>query len=245
MIASRLRCSRAARAGFAHPAKGGDGGYNRAFTVRREQRMKTAARIVTGSLVIALASVSPMAHAEEAAKSPTTQPTQEEAKAVPAALNFKMKNLAGKETDLSKYQGKVVMMVNVASACGLTKQYKPLEELNKKYKDQGLAILGFPANNFGAQEPGTDAQIAEFCETKFGVGFDMFSKISVKGDDKAPLYKFLTEQDAIGKKGGDITWNFEKFLLNRKGEVVARFAPRTEPDSAEVVQAIEAELAKK
>ena len=167
---------------------------------------------------------------------------------MPAALNFRMKSLDGKDVDLSKYLGKVVLMVNVASRCGNTPQYKPLEALNKKYKDQGLAILGFPANNFGAQEPGTDKDIHEFCTLNYGVDFDMFSKISVKNDsngDKAPLYKYLTEQDPIGKKGGDISWNFEKFLIDRHGNVVARFTPRTQPDSPEVVKAIEAELAKK
>lgn len=176
---------------------------------------------------------------------PATQPSDKEKKPVPAALHFKMKSLDGKEVDLARYQGKVVLMVNVASKCGLTPQYKLLEALHKKYAEKGLAILGFPANNFGAQEPGTDEQIHEFCTKNYGVDFDMFSKISVKGQDKAPLYKFLTEQDEIGKKGGDITWNFEKFLINRHGQVVARFSPKTAPDAPEVVKAIETELEKK
>lgn len=163
---------------------------------------------------------------------------------MPTALNFNMKSLDGKDVSLAKYQGNVVLMVNVASKCGLTPQYKALEALNAKYGPKGLRVLGFPANNFGAQEPGTDTQIQEFCTTNFGVKFDMFSKISVKGADKHPLYAYLTEKDPVGSKGGDISWNFEKFLLNRKGEVVARIAPKTAPDAPEVVSAIEAELAK-
>ncbi|MCE9589652.1 MAG: glutathione peroxidase [Planctomycetes bacterium] len=180
-------------------------------------------------------------------KAAQTQPAQtpsQEKHTVPPALNFTVKNIEGKPVNLADYQGKVVLMVNVASKCGLTPQYKGLEGLNEKFGAKGLKVLGFPANNFGAQEPGSEAEIKTFCTTNYGVKFDMFSKISVKGEDKHPLYKYLTEQDAIGKKGGDITWNFEKFLLNRKGEVVARFSPKTAPDAPEVVKAIETELAK-
>jgi glutathione peroxidase len=170
--------------------------------------------------------------------------TDSKEKTVPPVLNFTMKSLTGKDVPLVGYKGKVVLMVNVASKCGLTKQYKQLQELDDKYKARGLAILGFPANDFGKQEPGTDEQIGEFCEKNYGVKFDMFSKIAVKGDEKAPLYKYLTEVDPIGKAGGDITWNFEKFLIGRNGQVVARFSPRTTPDDPQVVNAIEAELAK-
>ena len=178
------------------------------------------------------------------ADSPTTKPN-EETKPVPAVLNFKMKTLGGKdEVSLSKYQGKVVMMVNVASKCGHTPQYKDLETLHEKYHDKGLEILGFPANNFGAQEPGTDVQIGEFCKSTYDVKFDMFSKISVKGDDKAPLYKFLTDKDTNPGFAGDITWNFEKFLVGRDGKVVARFKPGMKPNDPEIVKAIETELAK-
>lgn len=162
----------------------------------------------------------------------------------PSALGFKMKSLTGKEVDLSKYKGKVVLIVNVASYCGNTKQYAPLEKLHEKYADEGLAILGFPANEFGKQEPGTDEEIAEFCEKNYGVKFDMFSKVVVKGEGKCPLYEFLTSKETNPKFGGDITWNFEKFLIGRDGKVVARFAPRTKPDSEEVVTAIEAQLDK-
>jgi glutathione peroxidase len=136
------------------------------------------------------------------------------------------------------------LMVNVASKCGLTPQYEELEALHEKYHDKGLAVLGFPANEFGKQEPGSNEEIGEFCKKNYGVEFDMFSKVVVKGDDKCDLYKFLTSKETNGKFAGDISWNFEKFLVNKKGEVVARFKPQTKPDAPEVIKAIEAELAK-
>lgn len=169
----------------------------------------------------------------------------EEKKEVPAVLNFKMKKLDGKEADLSAYKGKVVLMVNVASRCGLTPQYKELEALHEKFSQKGLAVLGFPANEFGAQEPGTDLEIASFCKDNYNVKFDMFSKVVVKGDGQCPLYKYLTSKETDPKFAGDISWNFEKFLIGRNGEIVARFAPRVKPDSEEVLKAVEAELAKK
>jgi glutathione peroxidase len=168
-----------------------------------------------------------------------------EKKAVPAALNFKMKSLEGKEVDLSKYEGKVVLIVNTASECGLTPQYKELQALFDKDKSKGLVILGFPCNQFGKQEPGTEAEISKFCTENYGVKFDMFSKVDVNGDNAAPLYKYLTALDTKPKEKGDVSWNFEKFLLNKKGEVVARFAPQTTPDSKEVTEAIDKELAAK
>ncbi|MGB7159837.1 MAG: glutathione peroxidase [Tepidisphaeraceae bacterium] len=169
---------------------------------------------------------------------------EEKAKEVAPVLNFTMDSLDGKPVALSKYQGKVVMMVNVASKCGNTKQYKPLQALHEKYADKGLAILGFPANDFNAQEPGSSEDIAAFCEKNYGVKFDMFSKIVVKGDGQHPLYKFLTAQETAPQPAGEIKWNFEKFLIGKDGKVAARFAPKTQPDSEEVVKAIEAELAK-
>jgi glutathione peroxidase len=156
-----------------------------------------------------------------------------------------MKSLDGKEVDLSTYKGKVVLIVNVASQCGLTPQYEGLEALYEKYGKDGLVILGFPANEFGKQEPGTDGEIAEFCSSNYGVKFPMFSKIVVKGAGSHPLYQFLTGQETNPKFAGDISWNFEKFLVDREGNVVARFAPRTAPDSADLVKSVEAELAKK
>ncbi len=163
---------------------------------------------------------------------------------VAPALNFQMKSLDGKPVDLSKYQGKVVLIVNVASQCGLTPQYEGLEKLHEKYGDKGLAILGFPANEFGKQEPGTDSEIAEFCQQNYGVKFDMFSKVVVKGEGQCPLYKFLTSAETDPKFPGPISWNFEKFLIDRQGNVVNRFAPKVTPESPEVTKAIEAELAK-
>ena len=144
-------------------------------------------------------------------------------------LQFTVKDIDGKDVDLAQYKGKVVMIVNVASKCGNTPQYKQLEELHKKYADKGLVILGFPANEFGKQEPGTDAQIKEFCTSKYDVHFPMFSKIVVKGDGQADLYKHLTSRETDPKHAGPITWNFEKFLVGRDGQVVARHGPRTEP----------------
>lgn len=161
---------------------------------------------------------------------------------VPAALNFTMNAIDGKPVDLSKYQGKVVLMVNVASQCGYTPQYEGLQELHKKYAAKGLSILGFPANDFGAQEPGTNSEIAQFCKSNYGVEFDMFSKIVVKGSGQAPLYKYLTSQS---KLSGDVAWNFEKFLVGKNGEVIARFKSEVEPDSRQMVSAIESALAAK
>jgi glutathione peroxidase len=166
-------------------------------------------------------------------------------KSTPAALKFEMKSLAGKPVDLAKYHGKVVLMVNVASECGATKQYTPLQKLHEKYGSQGLAVLGFPCNQFGGQEPGDAAAIAKFCKTDYIVTFDMFDKIEVNGDNAAPLYKFLTSKETNPKSPGPIGWNFEKFLIGRNGEIVARFKTGVEPDSPDVLKAIEAELAKK
>ena len=163
---------------------------------------------------------------------------------VPAVLDFKMQSLTGKEVNLAPHQGKVVLMVNTASQCGLTPQYDKLEAVHEKYSGRGLAVLGFPANEFGAQEPGTNGEIAEFCRKNYGVQFDMFAKVVVKGPGQCPLYAFLTSPATNPKFPGEIGWNFEKFLIGRNGQIVARFAPDTEPDAAEVTQAIEAELAK-
>jgi glutathione peroxidase len=150
-----------------------------------------------------------------------------------------MNSLSGQAIDLSKYQGRVVLMVNVASQCGYTPQYEGLEELHKKYATKGLAVLGFPSNDFGAQEPGTNAEIAQFCKQNYGVEFDMFSKIVVKGQGQAPLYRYLTNHP---KFRGDVAWNFEKFLIGRNGEVIGRFKSEVEPLSREMVSAIETAL---
>jgi glutathione peroxidase len=168
-----------------------------------------------------------------------------EEKKVPAALNFKVKSITGKEVDLSKYQGKVVLVVNTASECGNTPQYKQLEELHEKYGKEGLSVLGFPCNQFGKQEPGSDEDIVKFCESNYKVKFDLFSKVDVNGDSAAPFYKYLTATDAKPRGKGKVKWNFEKFLIGRDGSVVARFEHSTSPDDPAVVKALEAELAKK
>ena len=160
-------------------------------------------------------------------------------------LQFTVKDIDGKDVDLAQYKGKVVMIVNVASKCGNTPQYKQLEELHKKYAEKGLVILGFPANEFGKQEPGSDSEIKQFCSTKYGVTFPMFAKIVVKGNGINPLYEFLTSEETNPGMSGDIKWNFEKFLVGRDGKVIKRFDPRTKPDAPEVIEAIEAELNKK
>jgi glutathione peroxidase len=159
-------------------------------------------------------------------------------------LEFKMESLTGDEIDLAKYQGKVLLIVNVASKCGLTPQYEQLQALHDKYADQGLAILGFPCNQFRGQEPGTATEIAEFCKKNYGVSFDMFAKVDVNGEEACDLYKLLTSTDTKPAGPGDISWNFEKFVVNRDGEVIARFAPRTIPDADDVVEVLEAELKK-
>ncbi len=166
-------------------------------------------------------------------------------KKTPPALDFKMKTLDGKEADLSKHLGDVVMVVNVASKCGLTPQYEQLQQLHEKYSDKGLAVLGFPCNQFGKQEPGTAQQIREFCRVNYGVTFPMFAKIEVNGDRACDLYKHLTSLKTKPTGAGKISWNFEKFIIGRNGQVVARFGPRTKPDAPEVIKLIEEELAKK
>ena len=165
--------------------------------------------------------------------------------AVPAALNFTVKDIDGKDVSLSNYQGKVVMIVNVASQCGATPQYAALQDLQKAYKDEGFVVLGFPCNQFGQQEPGTAEDIKKFCTSNYNVTFDMFSKIDVNGKDAAPLYKFLTSPETNPQHAGKIGWNFEKFLIGRDGKVVARFKTGVQPDDAQVLDAIKAELAKK
>lgn len=153
---------------------------------------------------------------------------------------FTLDSLTGTPTPLANFKGKVMLLVNVASQCGYTYQYEGLQALYVKYKDQGLVVAGFPANNFGAQEPGSNAEIGAFCKAKFGVTFPMFSKISVKGSDKAPLYHFLTDKNT--KTGGEIPWNFTKYLVDRDGKVLARFDAPVEPMSKELTAAIEAAL---
>ena len=156
--------------------------------------------------------------------------------------DYTMKSIDGQPVSLRNYSGKVVLLVNVASKCGFTPQYAGLEAVYEKYKDRGLVIVGVPANNFMQQEPGTNEEIKKFCSNKYNVTFPMMSKVSVLGDDKTPLYVFLTDKSVNPAVGGDIKWNFTKFLFGRDGKPVARFEPAVKPDSPEVTAAIEAAL---
>jgi glutathione peroxidase len=159
-----------------------------------------------------------------------------------SVYDFSPKSIDGAEAPLSAYKGKVLLIVNVASKCGFTPQYKSLEAIYEKYKDQGFLVLGFPANNFMQQEPGTNDEIKQFCTRKYNVSFPMFSKISVKGDDQYPLYTYLTSSEQNPKTGGEIKWNFTKFLVDRNGTVVARFEPNVDPMTPAVTEAIEGAL---
>jgi glutathione peroxidase len=159
-----------------------------------------------------------------------------------SVLEFTMKNIDGKDVKLDEYRGKVLLIVNVASKCGYTPQYEGLESIYRKYKDQGLVVMGFPANNFLGQEPGTNEEIKTFCKTRYDVTFPMFAKISVKGDDIHPLYQFLTGKETNPEFSGDISWNFNKFLVDRTGKVVDRFSTREKPESEKIALAIEKTL---
>src|SRR6202161_410309 len=156
--------------------------------------------------------------------------------------DFTMKSIDGQQVNLGSYSGKVVLLVNVASKCGFTPQYTGLEALYEKYKDKGFVIVGIPANNFAQQEPGTNEEIKTFCSRKYNVTFPMMSKVSVLGEDKTPLYVFLTDKSVNPQIGGDIKWNFTKFLFDRNGKPVERFEPAVTPDSPQVTAAIEAAL---
>lgn len=160
-------------------------------------------------------------------------------------LTFVVKDIQGNDVNLADYHGKVLLIVNVASRCGLTPQYTQLQKLYEEHQADGLVVLGFPCNQFLGQEPGSNEEIATFCSSKYNVTFPMFSKLEVKGADQAPLYKFLTSQELPPVGSGTISWNFEKFLIGRQGAPVARFGPRTKPDAPEVIEAIKAALAEK
>ncbi len=161
----------------------------------------------------------------------------------PSLMDIPLKDIDGKPTSLKPYRGKVLLVVNVASQCGLTPQYSALESLYRKYRDQGLVVLGFPCNDFGAQEPGSNAEIKQFCSAKFEVTFPMFDKLHVKGPEQHPLYAALTGKDSPFP--GEIQWNFGKFVIGRDGKILKRFEPKVKPESPEVAQAIEAALGAK
>lgn len=158
---------------------------------------------------------------------------------------FTMQSIDGEDISLSQYKGKVMLIVNTASKCGLTPQYEELEALYREKKGQGLVILGFPANNFAHQEPGSNEEIAEFCQKNYGVSFPMFSKISVKGDDMHPLYQFLTQKSKNGVEDSDVSWNFQKYLLDQNGVLQAVISPRKSVTDKDVLAQINALLAKK
>lgn len=162
-----------------------------------------------------------------------------------SVLDFTVTDIEGNPVELSRYRGNVLVIVNVASRCGFTRQYRALQDVYERYKDRGLRILAFPANDFGNQEPGTNEQIKEFCKSNYSVTFDLFSKISVKGPGQHELYRFLTSREKNGDFGGEIGWNFTKFIIDRDGKVVERFPARVEPDSREMTEAIEAALTRK
>jgi glutathione peroxidase len=159
-----------------------------------------------------------------------------------SVYDFSMSSLDGKPMSMADFKGKVLLLVNVASYCGYTPQYQGLEAIYEKYKDQGLVVVGFPANNFGGQEPGTNSQIKDFCERTYHVKFPMVAKVSVKGSDKTPIYQFLTSPAANPTTVGEIQWNFTKFLVDRSGKVIQRFEPEVEPESRAMVSAIEKAL---
>ena len=157
-------------------------------------------------------------------------------------LRFTVADIDGQTVDLARYRGMVVLIVNTASKCGLTPQYEALQAIHEKYSDQGFTVLAFPANNFNNQEPGTNEEIKSFCKVNYSVSFPLFSKISVKGDDIHPLYQYLTSGETNPGFDSEIPWNFTKFLVNRQGKVVARFQPRTKPESGEIIEAVEKAL---
>lgn len=159
--------------------------------------------------------------------------------------DFKMKDIDGKDVKLDVFKGKVILVVNVASKCGSTPQYEGLQNIYDRFREKGFVILGFPANNFLGQEPGSNEQIKQFCTLNYGVTFPMFSKISVRGKDQHPLYEFLTSKETNPGFGGRITWNFNKFLLDREGNIVDRFATKIQPESDRVVSAIQKYLESK
>jgi len=190
------------------------------------------------------APATPVADAPKMAspETPKEMPKSEPKKETMTLHDFKLLDISGKERNLSEFKGKAVLLVNTASKCGYTRQFDGLEKLYQGYKDKGLVILGFPSNDFGSQDPGTNEEIATFCKANYGVTFPMFSKIVVKGDGQHPLYAWLTAKETDPKFAGPVGWNFTKFLVSKEGVVVGRFESKVEPVSEEMKGAVEHEL---
>jgi len=199
--------------------------------------MNPAFKLIGGFAAITLFAVG----AFLALRSPVNSNAQTK-KAMTSIYDIPLKTIDGKPATLGQYKGKVLLIVNVASQCGYTPQYEGLEKIYKQYQSKGLVVLGFPANNFGGQEPGTEAEIVTFCSTNYGVTFPMFSKLSAAGADIHPLYKYLTEKETNPNFAGKINWNFNKFLIDKAGNPIARFDSADKPESAKVTQAIEQAL---
>jgi glutathione peroxidase len=198
------------------------------------------------ALVAALvAGTAPAADSDQspASAEPAKDAQKDRTEAPTSVLGFTMADIDGKEVKLSRYKGKVLLVVNTASRCGFTPQYEGLEALYRHYKKQGFEVLAFPANEFGQQEPGTNEEIKAFCKTKYDVTFPIFSKIVVKGEGQHALYRFLTDEKAHGKLGGEIRWNFTKFLIGRDGAILARFEPRVDPQDERLTHALRDALA--
>lgn len=192
-------------------------------------------RLKFRSMAVLCASVAMCVGMSSKDETPANQPA--------GVLSYTVKDIDGKDVQLTSYGAKAVLIVNVASKCGFTKQYAGLESLYREFKDKGLVVIGFPANNFNGQEPGTDEDIKAFCKDKYDVTFPIMSKISVKGDDKAPVYRYLTEPATAGEFAGEIKWNFNKFLVGADGKIIARYDSKVAPDDAALRQAIEKTLA--
>jgi len=199
---------------------------------------KTLVHVFLGSLAGTLLSACSSAQAPEV-------PSATQETAMKSLYEFQMNDIDGKPVKLETYQGKVLLLVNVASKCGFTPQYEGLQALYSRFKNRGFEVLGFPANNFMGQEPGTNEEIKQFCSLKYHVTFPMFEKISVKGEDQHPLYTYLTSEATNPGFAGEISWNFNKFLADRTGKIVARFGSRTKPEDPEVIEAIEKALGEK
>jgi len=202
--------------------------------------------ILAGVIMVALTAIVDAKDPKPASKSKQSSSGSDATGPEGTVLQYKVKDINGKDVDLSKYAGNVLLIVNTASKCGYTPQYKSLQALHEKYSSQGFFVLGFPSNDFRKQEPGSDSEIKEFCTKNYGVTFPMFSKVKVKGNDANEVYKFLTSKETDPKFAGEIPWNFTKFLIGRDGKVIGRFQPADEPlKNKKLIESLEKALAAK